>query len=159
VQGDRLNVHLTQRSGDVALGIPFNIAAYSLLAHAVAGRTEFEVGSFGHTVVDAHVYCGTGARGEWYADNLDALQSRLADVDRKGGYLDVCDWLESTAPPEVNREESHDHVPGLLEQLSREPTGRPRIEVADKPLDELAYDDIELRGYDAAPGIEFAVAE
>ena len=159
VQDGRLNVHLTQLSGDVALGIPFNIAAYSLLAHAVAGRTEFEVGSFGHTVVDAHVYCGQGKRGAWYADNLDAVQSRLADVDRKEAYLDVRDWLESTAPPEADGEEAHDHVPGLLEQLSRDPTDRPRINVADKPLDELTYDDIELRDYDAAPGIEFAVAE
>jgi thymidylate synthase len=159
VQGGRLNVHLTQRSGDVALGIPFNIAAYSLLAHAVAGRTEFEVGSFAHTVVDAHVYCGKGARGEWYADNLGTLQSRLADVDRNAGYRELREWLESTAPPEADGEEGHDHVPGLIEQLSREPTERPRIEVADEPLDELTYDDIELRGYDAAPGIEFAVAE
>ncbi|MFC6725626.1 thymidylate synthase, partial [Halobium palmae] len=69
VQGDgTLNLHLTQRSGDVALGIPFNIAAYSLLAHIVAGRTGFELGSFAHTVVDAHVYCGAGDRGAWYAD-------------------------------------------------------------------------------------------
>jgi len=159
IQGDRLNVHLTQRSGDVALGIPFNIASYSLLAHAVAGRTGFEIGSFGHTIVDAHVYCGTGRRGEWYADNLDALQARLGDVDRKAGYLRVRDWLEATAPPEADGEENHDHVPGLLEQLSREPTDRPRIDIADKPLDELEADDIELQGYEAAPGIEFAVAE
>jgi thymidylate synthase len=159
VQGGRLNVHLTQRSGDVALGVPFNIAAYSLLAYAVAGRTDFEVGSFGHTVVDAHVYCGQGARGEWYADNLGALQSQLGGVDGREEYRDVREWLESTAPPEAEGEERHDHVPGLLEQLSREPTERPRIEIADKPLDDLVYGDIELRGYDAAPGIEFAVAE
>jgi thymidylate synthase len=159
VQGGRLNVHLTQRSGDVALGVPFNIAAYSLLAHAVAGRTEFEVGSFGHTVVDAHVYCGTGARGAWYAEHLDALQSRLANVAGKEGYREVRDWLESAAPPETEGEKRHDHVPGLLEQLAREPTARPHIEIADKPLDDLEYDDIDLREYDAAPGIEFAVAE
>ncbi len=159
VQNGRLNVHLTQRSGDVALGIPFNIAAYSLLAHTVAGQTGLEVGSFGHTVVDAHVYCGRGARGAWYADNLDALRSRLADVDRKAGYRGVRDWLESAAPPEADGEEGHDHVPGLIEQLSREPRERPRIEIADKPLDDLTFEDIELRGYDAAPGIEFAVAE
>ena len=70
VQGDRLNVHLTQRSGDVALGVPFNLAAYSLFAHALAKRTDYEVGAFGHTIVDAHVYCGAGARGAWYADHL-----------------------------------------------------------------------------------------
>ncbi|TKX52424.1 thymidylate synthase, partial [Halorubrum sp. SP9] len=55
VQDGRLNLHLTQRSGDIALGVPFNIAAYALLANALAQRTGFEVGEFGHTVVDAHV--------------------------------------------------------------------------------------------------------
>jgi thymidylate synthase len=47
----------------------------------------------------------------------------------------------------------------LLLQLSREPRDRPRLEVADKPLDDLTYGDIRLRDYDAAPGIGFAVAE
>lgn len=56
VQGNKLNCHLTQRSGDIALGIPFNIAAYSLLTQAIAQTTGFEVGYFSHTVVDAHIY-------------------------------------------------------------------------------------------------------
>jgi thymidylate synthase len=158
VQGDRLNVHLTQRSGDVALGIPFNIAAYSLLAHAVANRTDYLVGSFGHTIVDAHVYCGQGDRGAWYADNLPALQDRLAGVDERADYRELRAWLEAAAPPEPDGE-GYDHVPGLLTQLAREPGERPRIEVADRPLDELEYDDVRLQEYDHDPGIEFAVAE
>ena len=159
VQGDDLNVHLTQRSGDVALGIPFNIAAYSLLATTIAQRTGFEPGTFAHTIVDAHVYCGAGERGEWYADNLDALQSRVAAVDDPEEYRDVKTWLESTAPPEPEGHELDDHVPGLLEQCAREPRERPEIEVADVPLDDLSVDDIELSGYDPAPGIRFGVAE
>jgi len=159
VQGDELNVHLTQRSGDVALGIPFNIAAYSLLATAIAGRTGFEPGTFAHTVVDAHVYCGAGDRGAWYADNLDDLQSRLAAVDDPEGYRDVREWVASTAPPEPEGHERDDHVPGLLEQCAREPRERPEIDVADVPLDDLAVDDVELSGYDPAPGIRFGVAE
>jgi thymidylate synthase len=157
VQGDRLDCHLTQRSGDVALGVPFNIAAYSLLTHAVAQRTGLEVGSFGHTIVDAHVYCGQGARGEWYDDNLPTLRDRLEAVDDPEEYLDVREWLEAEAPAED--EAGYDHVPNLLTQLSREPRDRPRIEIADKPLEELAYEDIQLRDYESAPGLEFAVAE
>ena len=159
VQGDRLNLHLTQRSGDIALGVPFNIAAYALLANALAGRTGFEVGEFGHTVVDAHVYCGRGERGEWYADHLPALQRRLADVETDAGYREVRAWLEATAPAEADGEAGYDHVPGLLEQLSRTPRERPQIEIADVPLDELTYDDVELVDYDCAEGISFAVAE
>ena len=159
VQDGALNLHLTQRSGDVALGIPFNIAAYALLANALADRTGFEVGEFGHTIVDAHVYCGQGARGRWYADNLPYVQERLANVETDDDYLAVRDWVERTAPAEADGEERYDHVPGLLEQLSRTPRDRPRIEIADKSLDDLTDDDIEVVGYDSADGISFAVAE
>ncbi|QGA83441.1 thymidylate synthase [Halomicrobium sp. LC1Hm] len=159
VQGGRLNVHLTQRSGDIALGVPFNVAAYSLLAQAVAQRTDFELGSFGHTIVDAHVYCGSGARGEWYGEHLDALQERLRAVEADEDYRAVREWLESTAPAEDDGQEGYDHVPGLLEQCAREPRARPAMEIADEPLDDLTYDDFELRDYDPAPGISFSVAE
>jgi thymidylate synthase len=159
VQGSQLNCHLTQRSGDVALGIPFNIAAYAMLTQAVAGQTGFELGTFGHTVVDAHVYCGTEDRGAWYADNLDRLQSRLADVDDREDYRRVREWVEREAPPEGADEERLDHVPGLLEQCSRTPGPKPTLELADKPLDDLTADDIVLREYDPEPGIRFAVAE
>jgi len=159
VQGDRLNCHLTQRSGDIALGVPFNIAAYALLTHAVAQETGFEVGSFGHTVVDAHVYCGEGDRGAWYDDNLAELQQRLGEVESREEYLAVREWLTEAAPAETAGSERYDHVPGLLTQLSREPRSRPTIEIADKPLDELDFEDIRLTDYDPADGIRFAVAE
>jgi len=160
VQGGRLNLHLTQRSADLALGVPFNIACYSLLLRMVARETGFEPGSFSHQLVDAHVYCGAGDRGAWYADNLDALQARLAG--RSGdpeSYRELKAWLESTAPPEPEGQERQDHVPGLLEQLSREPLDRPTVELADRPLGQLGFEDVELRGYEAHPPLEFAVAE
>ncbi len=159
VQGDRLNCHLTQRSADVALGVPFNIAAYALLTKVVAQQTGFEPGSFAHTLVDAHVYCGRGERGEWYAENLETLKRRLADVTAREEYLEVKDWLESEAPPEAEGDDRLDHVPGLLEQLSREPLERPTLEVADVTIDDLAYEDVDLRGYDSHDGIRFSVAE
>ncbi len=56
VQENRLNCHLTQRSGDIALGIPFNLACYSLLTQVLARETGFEPGFFSHTIVDAHIY-------------------------------------------------------------------------------------------------------
>jgi thymidylate synthase len=157
VQDGRLNTHLTQRSGDVALGIPFNIAAYALLTHVVANEAGLRPGSFAHTVVDAHVYCGEGARGEWYADELGALQERLAAVESREDYRAVKAWLEDAAPAED--EAGYDHVPGLLEQCARDPRDRPRLELADVPMDELTYDDVGVEGYDPAPGIDFEVAK
>ncbi len=56
VSDNKLNCHLTQRSGDIALGIPFNLACYSLLTMMLAKETGYQPGEFAHTVVDAHIY-------------------------------------------------------------------------------------------------------
>jgi thymidylate synthase len=50
-------------------------------------------------------------------------------------------------------------VPGLLEQCSREPGPKPTLDIAEKPLDDLTFDDIVLSGYEPDAGIRFAVAE
>ena len=56
VIGNKLNCHLTQRSGDIALGIPFNLACYSLLTMMIAKECGYELGEFSHTIIDAHIY-------------------------------------------------------------------------------------------------------
>ena len=52
----KLSCQLYQRSGDVFLGIPFNIASYALLTMMIAQVCELEVGDFVHTIGDAHLY-------------------------------------------------------------------------------------------------------
>jgi thymidylate synthase len=77
-----LCLHLTQRSADVALGVPYNIAGYALLLELFSHFTGIRAGIFGHTLVDAHVYTRTadGSMAEY--DHVPGLKAQLAREPR-----------------------------------------------------------------------------
>lgn len=136
----RLCCHLTQRSCDLALGVPYNIASYALLTHLFAQFANMEVGIFAHTLVDAHIY----------TSNVDGSMSERPDGSK---YSTLAN-----------------HIPGLKKQLVREPRDSPILSIAPyiqslediKPLFDLSTESIldkfHLRGYNPHPAIKFEVA-
>ncbi len=77
VQDEKLNCHLSQRSGDIAVGIPFNLAAYAALTQMIAQEVGLGLGWFGHTIVDAHVYTACPDSGMAEYDHVTGLREQL----------------------------------------------------------------------------------
>lgn len=125
-----LCLHLTQRSCDVALGLPYNIAGYAFLLELISRFSGIPAGFFGHTLIDAHIY---------------------------------------TAKADGSMAE-YDHVPGLRQQLLREPValGRLEIDPSVQKLEDIdglleastdsLLDTFRLSGYTPHPAIGFKVA-
>src|ERR1700759_2443503 len=78
-----LCLHLTQRSADVALGVPYNIAGYAFLLELFGRFTGIRPGIFGHTMVDAHIYTGKPDGSMAEDDHIPGLRKKLAHAPRR----------------------------------------------------------------------------
>ena len=77
VAAGKLNCHLTQRSGDIALGIPFNMACYATLTQMIAQECGLGLGFFAHTIIDAHIYIAEPDSPMAAYDHLAGLRQQL----------------------------------------------------------------------------------
>lgn len=73
VNNGKLSCQLYQRSGDAFLGIPFNIASYSLLTYIIAAYTGLKPGKFVHTIGDLHIY----------VNHMDQVNEQLTRTPKK----------------------------------------------------------------------------
>jgi len=110
VTNGELSCLMYQRSGDIGLGIPFNIASYALLTYMIAHVCDLKPGEFIHTIGDAHIY--------------------------------------------------NNHVEELKKQLGRVPRPFPKLNIKRKvnSIDDFAFTDFEIVGYDPYPNIVMKMA-
>lgn len=106
VSDGALSCQLYQRSGDVFLGVPFNIASYSLLTHMVAQVTGLEVGEFVHSFGDVHLYNNhfEQAKTQLEREPLERPRLQLAsDVDNIDDFsadeIELVDYRHHDAIP------------------------------------------------------------
>jgi len=81
VVNGRLDCQLYQRSADIALGVPFNIASYAILMTMVAKECNLTPGIFTHTMGDAHIYL----------NHVEGLQEQLTRTPKKLPTLEIAD--------------------------------------------------------------------
>jgi thymidylate synthase len=129
----RVCLHLTQRSADVGIGIPFNIASYALLLSLFSRFSGIEPGIFGHTLVDAHVYTSKpdGSMSEY--DHVPALREQLTRKPKPLPRLIISDQIktisdvEALMHPSITTEEVMQHF--VLEGYDPWPTLKMKVAV------------------------------
>lgn len=105
-----LSCHLYQRSCDLGLGVPFNVASYALLTHMIAHVTNLQVSEFIHSMGDAHIY----------QTHVKALTVQMGRSVRKGPRLQIVDGRDITTLDEFRPEHFvlegyHPHCPLRME--------------------------------------------
>ena len=109
VADGKLSCQLYQRSADVFLGLPFNIASYSLLTHMIAHVTGLEVGEFVHSIGDAHIYSN---HIEQVKTQLERESRDLPSLNIKRAVTDIDDFTFDDF--EIVDYDPHPHIAGKV---------------------------------------------
>ena len=90
-----LCLHLTQRSCDLALGVPYNIAGYAFMLELLSRFSGIPAGIFGHTLIDAHIYTAKadGSMAEY--DHIPGLKQQLKRAPRPLPTLEIDPSIQS----------------------------------------------------------------
>jgi thymidylate synthase len=121
VRNGKLSCQLYQRSADLFLGVPFNIASYALLTHLIAHDCGLEVGEFVHTFGDVHLYKNHLDQARELLTRslkpLPRLDLRLGDVDLMN-FIDLkiphLTWEEISTRIKLEDYESHPALKGAV---------------------------------------------
>ena len=109
VSGGRLSCQLYQRSADIFIGVPFNIASYSLLLMMVAQVTDLKPGDFVHTFGDAHIYLN---HYEQVKLQLTRLPRKLPIMKLNPGVKSIFDFQFEDF--ELTGYDPHPHIKGAI---------------------------------------------
>lgn len=109
VANGRLSLQLYQRSADIFLGVPFNIASYALLLQMVAQVTGLQAGEFIHTLGDAHIYL----------NHLEQIKLQLSREPRRLPRMNINPNVKTifdftSADFELTEYDPHPHIAGAV---------------------------------------------
>ena len=125
-----LCLHLTQRSCDVALGVPYNIAGYAFLLELLSRFSGIRAGIFAHTLIDAHIYTAKADGTMVEYDHIPGLKQQLQRKPRALPSLEIDASIQTL-----------DDISALLSQDTDQIMAR-----------------FQLRNYNPHPAIQFKVA-
>jgi thymidylate synthase len=136
VFGNNLDLTMVQRSNDSYLGNPFNQAQDALFLELMANETGLTPRYFNHQSINTHIYLGVTPRFNFWKDkkNIKEFKKKFEEIKNREDYLGLREWYLKKAPGESEGNKKKDHMPFILEQLSKTPKKLPTIKIINPSL-------------------------